>query len=1659
MGSYTPVAARTGGAPTTGYVPVASRTAAPAADSFTANLAKKIVPLGGGNDNQFPGWADPSPLLADQSARAFDAPVMKTSTSPTELAPGSSFVQDSAKDIVQAPFRAAATITKAINDKAGAKILPSLADTQGSFTDLFAGTDPIKPLSESIRETQKGLADFGLPNSVATPFGAFTAVGSLALDAAPLGGEKNALKAIAEVKDFAEAVTMARKIGVHEDLVQTAAEAFLKAKNPEEAKAAVASIENLQRNSKPSYTPVSARPAAAAASPEEAAARYYQSVIAPAKESGRATIISADNIKDLYRDYNDNNHPTYSKAAYQNYTQVLKENPHPEVAFTAGGPGSGKTEILVKTIDRGGFDGIIYDSNMSSIAGATRQIEDARAAGKSVKIYALLPDLERSRQFTVEREAATGRGISDKTFAKSHAAVPEVLRTLLENGTLKPEEVKLFDMRDKPPLQEAIARVLFGETAEDPLAVLNNVRYNEEDLQKLYGRETPIIERDRENPAIRAGDNQGVDTNRPAGGPASDGRAAPGGDTKTVGEAAGKPAAAGSKPLTQAQKDAERAAYAQRNEGRKSAPAGTRISGKKEKFSPNLLKTISESRSGVDIAAALSERFPKLSDRAIDAIAKRLRDVKRTPDIEGVLNHVAAAEKAIASKSKLAKSSAVTPGLSSAVGDILTPEERDAYMDSATRAIADPEDAVLAQQEYDALWEQADQKVLDRFNELNIMRDIYREQTDIHPGKQLMKYVSKTTGRLPEITGSEFMKSLTGNGKDVRTSEFGRSGDSIAQELGFESGEQAQKAVDDYTSMRDSLKDINKEIRELRPQARATRFLQAMQADVPVITRKDAANIDSLTSGDTVRYDYRDITGFQGAARDLYRNFEAFFGKRFPEIKKIILDPFDASKGAMIDEVTKLGDEIENGIVKKYGFARGSRESRAIMDYGERAITKDEKVPGIDFENTTRDGLVRKFGPKKADQIIEAEGWFRKEYDRLIDEANTVRAAIYPNNPAKLIPKRGDYFRHFQELGTTFRDLLSLFETPAGIDPKLAGISEFTSPKSKFLSFAQERVGQGSERDAIGGFLNYAPSFAYMKHIDPHIGQFRYLRRQLAENAPTPGVTEILEKGGTQVKTRQKGINNFLTYLNHFSNDLAGKTNPAERYIQEVIPGGRTAMKVINWVNSRIKANQILGNLSSSLAQAFNLPQGIASAKLYMLPGATRTLAGMFEKDAPMAASAFLKERYAQPLTSRFKLDWVTHPIKGSTERTKDAAAWLTQALDEVATKWTWNAHYDKALAEHIENPVKYADDVTRRLVAGRGVGEVPLLQKSKIFQLAAPFTLEVGNAWSVMKEFAKGKNGNPIATLAVFFVASYLMNEGAQQVRGSRVVFDPINSLLEGLSQAQDEANAGDDPVRIGMKFAGRQLGEMLSNIPLGSTFAAAVPDQFTVLGQTYQRKEFFGSGDPGRYGNPLLTISAFSDPLYKLFPPFGGAQVKRTQQAVQSMIDGEVKTAAGATSFKTPTGALSVMQAFLFGKNATSEAQHAYDTRDDLFNRVYAQDASRSQLTLDGEQAWADIKSIKQKDGGPAASAKLASIAKENPDLAQKIVDIAADEAKGLTGNDRLIKQLGIANGERAKYLALSLDKMKTPQEKTAYITDLAGKKLLPKDVIDQLAYLLKK
>lgn len=729
----------------------------------------------------------------------------------------------------------------------------------------------------------------------------------------------------------------------------------------------------------------------------------------------------------------------------------------------------------------------------------------------------------------------------------------------------------------------------------------------------------------------------------------------------------------------------------------------------------------------------------------------------------------------------------------------------------------------------------------------------------------------------------------------------------------------------------------------------------------------------------------KDISPLQTGTRDVYRNFETVFGDgryndpTFQKVKKELLDPFDASKGEFIAEQQKQLAELDDKIVSGLGIKKGSKLSAAVQMFGEGKMSLDQ---------------AKEQFPNDWQKIVEADKWFRNMYDTMLDETNRVREYYFPTHPlfpesTKVIPKRKNYYRHFQEMADGFKGLLNIFDTPANIDPSLAVSSEFTKPRAKWLSFAQQRKGDQTENDAVGGFLDYIKANAYAKHIDPHIQRFRGVDAELKSKAPRGeffddtriGLAEelskkidpfqeiadiadsskikniLIDKGlqyrdalrmakdlseikdaaavkeylgknltpegmgefNARAKAEDSGnkLNNFLKFLDNFANDLAGKTNPLDRPIQDNFLG-RQAFRAINWANSRVKANVILGNMSSAIAQFFGIPNGVANAGARNSAKAIgSSLIGTLKDDVPSSQSVFLNERYFNGY-DKFE--------PGVVANTKRFAVWITSIGDKIGTTFTWNAQYQKALAKGVADPIKYADDWTRRMVAGRGIGEVPIMQKSKLVQIVAPFQLEVANQWRVFGDWAKNDPGKLAVAkkLIEYSVTVWVMNRVAKELRGSDVSFDPMQAMIDAYGSFQNADGIGEGSLLAG----GRLVGEGLSNLPGGSTAAAFYPEfgAKDILGTGINlptREKLFGDKDPTRFGNGLMAGRGFLEPQYLLAPPFGGRQIKNMYDGGKTLLKGYAETAAGKVMTPVESSPYNMAKGLLFGKNALQEVQ----------------------------------------------------------------------------------------------------------------------------------------
>lgn len=754
----------------------------------------------------------------------------------------------------------------------------------------------------------------------------------------------------------------------------------------------------------------------------------------------------------------------------------------------------------------------------------------------------------------------------------------------------------------------------------------------------------------------------------------------------------------------------------------------------------------------------------------------------------------------------------------------------------------------------------------------------------------------------------------------------------------------AKKLIDNIDTLRIKLKGLDP---ELKKEAKA--YYDVFEekddfVDVSVIAPELEAKLNGIKERLT---SLEDIGLAKANNRDLIRNARQVLGKDLAD--ELIVRPLDKANLENVEFIDYLADSLDANVVKKFGFKKGSKESADIMKYGEGRMTEAQ--------------LAKKYSPEKVEQIKEADDYFRNMYNNLIEFGNEQIAKIYPNNPDKLIIPRKDYYRHFQEnqgIAGIINDLL--FNTK--ISGSLAGMSEWTKPKSKWSSIKQKRTSDKTVDDAIGGFINYIPQISQIVTVDPLIAKFR-------------GVSQFLG----QITDESKNLNNFLESFTSAIDSISGKTNFVDRPVQRMI--GRDMVRFLTSLNNRVKANQIVGNINSIGAAPANIVntmgQTSVPSQVVAFPLMLRDLVVGNDK------SKWLKVRYAKSL-NQFDV--------GILDNTAKFASWFLEKGDQISAYFAWNARYLDELNKGLspEKAIQSADDFARQISGGRALGEKPILQDSKVLQLIAPFQLEVGNAiWNLEDAYKNAPNKlKGIGAVLSIFIASRLYNMAAEEARGSKVVMDPIEALSNAYQISKYE-----EGFRKVWRPAGRVAGEFISNIPFGQTLAQYYPEFGGDVLPT--RKDLFGEADPSRFGTEPMLTKAITEPLYYGVLPFGGNQVKKTIEGFQALANGEVRNKQGDLMFKLPATARNILQAPTTGKYSTPEAREYFDEQE-APELIPARNLLKEQKQKDE-----DIdKAVKDLKATGKVSKELL-----NKDGIEKLVD-SFKESPDLTKEQKLIKQM---------------------------------------------------
>jgi hypothetical protein len=644
------------------------------------------------------------------------------------------------------------------------------------------------------------------------------------------------------------------------------------------------------------------------------------------------------------------------------------------------------------------------------------------------------------------------------------------------------------------------------------------------------------------------------------------------------------------------------------------------------------------------------------------------------------------------------------------------------------------------------------------------------------------------------------------------------------------------------------------------------------------------------------------------------RVFEDVTGKDSPGMIKKYIDPVKSSEA---DRVRFLNEE--RGKIKEFGIKPGSKEDELVQMYGEKKISLDE---------------LKQKAPKNWENIVEAEKHYRGFYDDILDVANkTLKENGFPE-----IPKRQDYFPHFQEIDGVMRQLgfdIQNHTLPTDIN----GLTENFRPQKSWFSNALRRTGEETDYGAAQGFDKYIEGISNVIYHTKNIKELRGL-----EDA---------------IRTKYEGdthLNNFASWLKEYTNQLAGKKAKVDRVAEEIL--GRKIFGVLDKVRSKTGMNMVGANVGSAMTNFIPLTQSLATtSKTAFTKGLTQTLASLGKDDGFIAKSDFLTKRMGSESLYKTWSDKVTKK-----------SMWLMSALDHFTSNVVVRSKFNEGIAKGLseQDAMKQADEWASKLMAGRAKGDLPTLMNSKTLGLFTQFQLEVNNQVSfLLKDIPKNAvNKVQLASqLGQVLLYGYLFNNLYEKATGRRPAIDPIGIAEKAY---QDYHN---DRLKKGTATT-NLISNIAGQLPMGTQLAQTAgltPNTSRVLAP-------FMSSFPN-VSNILSGKSSVSkeilNPLTYLLLPAGGNSIKKAIEGLDAYNKGGVHNGKGQLQYPVAKTTGNAVRGALFGKSSFPEAQSYYNNNESALSdkqTKMVESGARSYQSILQQRHNSDIiKKIKEIQTGP--------------------------------------------------------------------------------------------
>jgi len=723
-----------------------------------------------------------------------------------------------------------------------------------------------------------------------------------------------------------------------------------------------------------------------------------------------------------------------------------------------------------------------------------------------------------------------------------------------------------------------------------------------------------------------------------------------------------------------------------------------------------------------------------------------------------------------------------------------------------------------------------------------------------------------------------------------------------------------------------------------------------------------------------------------------------------------------------IDDITSsagVAKGIKDNLLKpvKQHVAQSTRFKNEIRDKIRKLnLDRTEKY---DLSFTDKDGntitgkfseaaLVQAYGEKLIDdtnletigadvnKIKSAAEEFSKIYEELYEKVNDV----YITNGYQPLAHRKDYFPHFSENKPD--SALAKMASFMGMDAvnmlptQLAGRTEDFKPGRRYNANALQRQSQKTDYDAMLGMDRYLEVAADIIFLTEDIQNLRSfgdeIRLKFSKNSDVDLQEEmaVIDNSGLSEDVKKKlkedlfekgnytkHLNNFVMYIDEYTNILCGKKSSLDRGMEKLM--GRKMYTMMRNLESKVSANMVGANISSAITNVIPITQMAAEVKSkHIMHALTESWHNMVNDDGFMYRSDFLTSRIG---SERLVDDSITKKISS-----KPLIGKIVDLM-EIVDKFTSNVVVRGKYLQNIEsgmdetNAMQNADEFAAALLADRSKGALPVIFESKnpLMKALTMFQVEQNNQLQyLMKDLPKNiSNGekDKIQELLWGFVkyclGAYLYNTFAEFITGRKSAFSPIDILRDNQTRFTGWKinNILDETADVlkGEQFQiAERKGKEKTNTAIANTMIsiaeelpfAAAPLAMSGLSDDAGRLPIGNAmpdlsnllklfdGETAREKKKTIVYKELSKPVFYLRLPVGGGQLKKTFEAGWQMAvnDGVSYYTSNKgeknVQFVTDTSnPLKWAQSAAFGRWSTEEAREYVNNGFDYLSKSESQ------------------------------------------------------------------------------------------------------------------------